>query len=214
MGGGKAFAVQQRSVRSTQFPIELQDRLTIDYRATVIDQWLMRNLMDTDSIRALPARNYFEPLSYSDLVPAGARSAYLAIHEEMRRLWRPVSEIEREVESVKASFGVQAHSDTPRGHVIGVHWRGGDKYRHECLNNWSVVSLTALGTSLRLAQSGNATLYMLAVQEALDQLPTPSCTTCKPTIALMTVEPEALQLFLDEPLSAQYNIRSLPPPVG
>lgn len=45
-------------------------------------------------------------------------------------------------------------------------------------------------------------------------LPSPSCTTCKPTIALMTIEPDALSLFQSSPFSHHFNIFALPPPPG
>lgn len=46
----------------------------------------------------------------------------------------------------------------------------------------------------------------------LDRLPEPSCTSCKPTLALMTIEPDAQKLFERDSLAGAFDIKPLPPP--
>lgn len=48
----------------------------------------------------------------------------------------------------------------------------------------------------------------------IPNLPKPTCAECKPRIALMTIEPDALDLFNDSPLAQHFDIQPLPPPPG
>lgn len=95
-----------------------------------------------------------------------------------------------------------------------MHYRGGDKFSHECTkaNNWYAYSYHDYPIA-DLHYSGNATIYLETAISTLEQLPEPSCSTCKPTIALMTVEPEALGLFQENPLAERFEIKTLPPSV-
>lgn len=48
----------------------------------------------------------------------------------------------------------------------------------------------------------------------IPHLPEPTCPECKPRIALMTIEPDALELFRASPLATHFTIDPLPPPPG
>ena len=67
-------------------------------------------------------------------------------------------------------------------------------------------------SKLTVSNSGNATIYLQAANELLTRLPAPSCPSCTPTIALMSIEPEALDLFEGDLLASSFNIRQLPIP--
>lgn len=62
--------------------------------------------------------------------------------------------------------------------------------------------------------SGNSTIYLEAALEILHKLPPSSCSDCKPVLALMTIEPDALELFQSNPLSAAFDIEPLPAPAS
>lgn len=58
------------------------------------------------------------------------------------------------------------------------------------------------------------TLYLEAALETLAHLPPATCSTCKPTLLLMTIEPDALAQFKSEPLAKAFEIRPLPSPAS
>lgn len=60
--------------------------------------------------------------------------------------------------------------------------------------------------------SANTTLHALAAREALAALPPASCSTCKPVLTVMTVEPDIIDHIRVDPLLRDtFDIRRLPP---
>lgn len=63
-------------------------------------------------------------------------------------------------------------------------------------------------------RSGNVTLYLEAALQTLSHLSPASCSSCKPTLLLMTIEPDALAQFQSDPLAEAFDIRPLPSPAS
>lgn len=137
-----------------------------------------------DTSRALPL----------DLqIPDGGKDAFEMVSKLTEELWKPLPDIASAEQQVIAELGLQ---DTNRGHVIGLHWRGGDKIAHECPHG----------------NCGNVSLYLQEAINLLDSLPQAQCADCQPTLVVMTIEPGILELLAADPLSARFHLRDLPPP--
>lgn len=82
------------------------------------------------------------------------------------------------------------------------------------LSEPSLRLLTTLTYRLSPFCSGNATALLQSALDVLPNLPEPTCPECKPKIALMTIEPDALEMFRNSPLATHFTIDPLPPPPG
>lgn len=78
-----------------------------------------------------------------------------------------------------------------------LHFRGGDKLKKECTVK---------------AGCGNSTRYLTAALETSHVLKGSFSPNSKPILALMTIEPDAYNLFAADPLSEHFQIQLLPPP--
>lgn len=114
----------------------------------------MDTQIDLDAIKALPSLNLDEPLPIGQTVTEGIKPILARENEIMRGLWRPKPRLYEMVQvRVQSSEDVMCDEEVDcepqnlehelglvdgvqRGHVIGVHYRGGDKLLHEC--PWSV----------------------------------------------------------------------------
>lgn len=204
-----------------------------------VDQWLMDTHIDLDAIKALPNLNLDEPLPIGQTVTDGIKPILARENEIMRGLWRPKPRL-YEMVQVRVSFLLTARQAPRVLSNSNRTWNTSSGWWMASSEGMSLVCIieeaisycaSAPGQSgksyyfsdnssaLRVScasflSSGNATALLETAMNTIASLPPASCTSCKPTIALMTIEPDALSLFQASPLSHHFNILALPPPPG
>lgn len=178
-----------------------------------IDQWILERYIDIDSYQQLPTGNAHEPLPMELTTPQPVYDAFKDLHIQFQRVWRPKAELEAMVQSLTKDLHLDL-KPSKRAPVIGcvsdpsfwalesdfwsrMHYRGGDKLKKECTFK---------------AGCGNSTRYLTAALETSQKLKDSFCYNCKPVLALMTIEPDAYDLFAADPLSEHFDIQLLPPP--
>ncbi|GAA5983225.1 hypothetical protein JCM11641_006856 [Rhodosporidiobolus odoratus] len=155
--------------------------------------WYVANntytMPDLDSLPDLSAVRAPAPL---DNVPTLYRQRFFQFSALAKEHFTLNPRLQARVSQLVRQYGL----DDPARQVptIGVHYRGGDKLRDEC-------------HASEFISCGNITLHL---QTALESIPSiSSAKSPKPRLLLMTVEPDAFEVFKADPLASNFEMVEL-----
>ncbi|GAA6027321.1 hypothetical protein JCM8097_002591 [Rhodosporidiobolus ruineniae] len=148
----------------------------------------------------LPTISAFHPLPATSTVPPMFLQKFLQYSNIAKEIFTLSPIMRARVDEMVHKHGLDKPREVP---TIGMHWRGGDKITGECRKSSQL-------------SCGNITLHC---ETALETLATVSpsfpsfelsrLSPSKPRMLLMSIEPDALQVFKNEPLCQSFDIVEL-----
>ncbi|GAA5870621.1 hypothetical protein JCM3774_001705 [Rhodotorula dairenensis] len=157
-----------------------------------LNRFIRDTTFTSEDLETLPKLDSTRPKPGRDNVPDLFRQRFLQYSALTARHFQLNARIRARRDSLRFELGLLDNADRP---TIGMHFRGGDKLKHECRPSAQM-------------SCGNITLHCETALDALrsfaPEYPQFHLETNKARLVLMTAEPDALEKIASEPICHQH----------